>query len=303
MSANANEFHLRLAHSPDPDDAFMWWPLVGMEGEGPEVDTGRWSFELVTGDIERLNRESELGTWEITAISCAQYPRVSDRYAFTACGASMGDGYGPKLVTTSPCDLESLLSGSPHVLVPGDRTSALATLRMMCRGSDLTWQAVDFETIGDRVAAGEADAGVIIHEGQLTYRDQGLHLVEDLGVWWERETGLPLPLGGNVIRRDLEDRWGPGTLEEITGILQRSVLWAMDNRERALSYALEFGRGIDRGRADEFVEMYVNRWTLDFQDLGRRAVRRFLQEGESAGCLPAARSIDFIPAGPPPAVS
>tara|TARA_Y100000589_G_scaffold184246_2_gene174588 strand:+ start:2482 stop:3390 length:909 start_codon:yes stop_codon:yes gene_type:complete len=299
----ADERHLRLAHSPDPDDAFMWWPLVGLEGGGPEVDTGRWSFELVTGDIERLNQESERGTWEITAISCAQYPRVSDRYAFTVCGASLGDGYGPKLVTNRPCDLETLLSGSPHVLVPGERTSALATLRMMCRGSQLTWEAVDFETIGDRIAAGEADAGVIIHEGQLTYAEQGLHLVADLGIWWEESTGLPLPLGGNVIRRDLEDRWGPGTLEEITGILQRSVLWAMDNRERALTYALEFGRGIDRDCADEFVEMYVNRWTLDFQDRGRQAVRRFLEDGASTGCLPVAGSIDFIAAGPAPTAS
>lgn len=289
---------LRLAHSPDPDDAFMWWPLVGLGEGGPEVDTGRWTFELVTGDIESLNLEAERGTWEITAISCAQYPRVADRYAFTACGASMGDGYGPKLVTREACSLESLLAGSPKVLVPGERTSALATLRMMCRGADITWEAVDFETIGDRVAAGDADAGVLIHEGQLTFGDQGLHLVADLGAWWEAETGLPLPLGGNVIRRDLEQQWGPGTLGEITGILHRSVEWALQNRERALEYAMTFGRGIDRDCADEFVEMYVNRWTLDFQERGREAVRRFLGDSAEIGCLPHAPSVDFITGTP-----
>ncbi len=296
--ADVTERRLKLAHSPDPDDAFMWWPLVGLGDDGPEVDTGDWSFELVTGDIERLNQEAERGTWEITAISCAHYPRVADRYAFTACGASLGDGYGPKLVTREKTELDALLSGCPHVLVPGERTSALAALRMMCSGSELTWEAVEFETIGDRVAAGEVDAGVLIHEAQLTYGDQGLQLVADLGVWWESETGLPLPLGGNVIRRDLESQWGDGTLEEITSILHRSVLWAMDNRERALSYALEFGRGIDRDRADEFVELYVNRWTLDFEDRGRQAVRRFLKQAAEAGCLPPVESVDFIAAAP-----
>lgn len=296
--ADLNERRLRLAHSPDPDDAFMWWPLVGLDDGGPEVDTGDWTFELVTGDIERLNREAEQGTWEITAISCAQYPRVADRYAFTACGASLGDGYGPKLVTRGETSLSDLLSSRPHILVPGERTSALAALRMMCGGSEITWEAVDFETIGDRVAAGDAVAGVLIHEGQLTYGEQGLHLVADLGAWWEGRTGLPLPLGGNVIRRDLESTWGPGTLEEVSAILHRSVCWAMDNRDRALTYALEFGRGIDRACADEFVELYVNRWTVDFQERGREAVRRFLLDGAEAGCLPPVDRIDFI-AGKP----
>jgi 1,4-dihydroxy-6-naphthoate synthase len=289
---------LRLAHSPDPDDAFMWWPLVGLGDDGPEVDTGRWSFELVTGDIESLNHQAEAGQWEITAISCAQYPRVADRYAFTSCGASLGDGYGPKLVTSSEQSLKSLMSDRPSILVPGDRTSALATLRMMCADFEFDWVVSDFETIGDRVAAGEADAGVLIHEGQLTYADQGLHLVADLGAWWEQGTGLPLPLGGNVIRRDLEDQWGPGTLQEITGILHRSVQWAMDNRERALTHAMTFGRGIDRECADEFVEMYVNRWTLDFEDRGRQAVRRFLADAARCGCLPPVEVVDFITAGP-----
>jgi len=289
---------LRLAHSPDPDDAFMWWPLVGLGDEGPQIETGRWSFELVTGDIESLNQQAETGQWEITAISCAQYPRVADRYAFTACGASLGDGYGPKLVTSSEQSLEDLLGSGPTILVPGERTSALAALRMMCTGSRFQWRVAEFETIGDRVAAGEADAGVLIHEGQLTYADQGLHLVADLGAWWERETELPLPLGGNVIRRDLEDQWGPGTLREITTILHRSVLWAMEHRERALAHAMTFGRGIDRDCADEFVELYVNRWTLDFEDRGREAVRRFLAEAARCGCLPPVSGVDFITSDP-----
>ncbi|MCP4811296.1 MAG: ABC transporter substrate-binding protein, partial [Planctomycetaceae bacterium] len=187
-------------------------------------------------------------------------PRVASRYAFTACGASLGDGYGPKPVAASEHSLAELMDLEPTILVPGDRTSALAALRMMCRDTPFHWKAVSFETIGDRIAAGEAEAGVIIHEGQLTFQDHGLHLVQDLGAWWERETELPLPLGGNVIRRDLEQTWGPGSLADITAILQRSVQWAMEHRDQALAHAIDFGRGIDRDRADEFVSMYVNRW-------------------------------------------
>ncbi|MBM43589.1 MAG: ABC transporter substrate-binding protein [Phycisphaerae bacterium] len=289
--------HLRLAHSPDPDDAFMWWPLVGLDGEGPQVDTGSWSFELVAEDIETLNQRAEASEYDITAISCAQYPRVSDAYAFTACGASLGDGYGPKLVSPKHDDLETLLSQKPVILVPGERTSALAAMRLMCPDDSFTWKAVEFESIAPRLLAGEADAGVLIHEGQLTWQDDGLHLVADLGAWWEQETGLPLPLGGNVILRSIEDRFGAGSLAAISAILRSSVDWALEHREESLGYALHFARGLDIERADRFVELYVNHWTLDFGARGQEAVARFLGEAASRAILPKPGSIDFIAPG------
>ena len=285
---------IRLAHSPDPDDAFMWWPLIGLDGSGPLVDTGPFEFELVHDDIESLNAESESGTYEITAISCAQYPRVADRYAFTACGASLGEGYGPKLVSTHAASIDELLASRPTILVPGERTSALTALRLMCPDDAFQWRAVPFESIAQRLQKGEADAGVLIHEGQLTWADDGLHLITDLGVWWHEHAGLPLPLGGNVVRRDLEDRYGPGTLATISGMLHESVCWALDHRDVALEYALQFGRGIDRDKADRFVELYVNRWTLDFGPQGRAAVSRFLGDAARRGFLPATGPIDFI---------
>ncbi len=285
---------IRLAHSPDPDDAFMWWPLVGLDGSGPLVDTGPFTFELVHDDIESLNAESESGTYEITAISCAHYPRVADRYAFTACGASLGEGYGPKLVSPRIRTIDELLAGSPVVLVPGERTSALTAMRLMCPDDSFQWRAVPFESIARRLQDGEAEAGVLIHEGQLTWADDGLHLIADLGAWWQGETGLPLPLGGNVVRRDLEQSYGPGTLASISGMLSSSVRWALDHRDVALEYALQFGRGIDRDKADRFVELYVNRWTLDFGSQGRSAVSRFLGDAAGRGILPATGPIDFI---------
>ena len=285
---------VRLAHSPDPDDAFMWWPLVGLDGGGPLVDTGPFTFELVHDDIESLNVESESGTYEITAISCAQYPAVADRYAFTACGASLGEGYGPKLVSVGDQSLEELLGTQPTILVPGERTSALTAMRLMCPDDSFTWKAVPFESIAQRLKNGEAAAGVLIHEGQLTWADDGLHLVADLGAWWQEQTSLPLPLGGNVIRRDLEELYGPGTLASISGMLNESVRWALEHRDEALDYALQFGRGIDRHKADEFVELYVNRWTLDFGPQGRSAVSRFLGDAARRGFLPSTGPIDFI---------
>ncbi|MCH2149635.1 MAG: ABC transporter substrate-binding protein [Phycisphaerales bacterium] len=294
---------LRLAHSPDPDDAFMWWPLIGDEQGKSRVDTGEFTFELVTDDIESLNERSMSGELEITAISCAQYPHVADRYAFTSCGASLGDGYGPKLVTTAPQSLESLLESRPLVLVPGERTSALTAMRLMCPDDSFRWKAVEFDSISGRLANGEADAGILIHEGQLTWQQEGLHLIEDLGVWWEGISGLPLPLGGNVVRRDLEEAYGPGTLMRIAGILHQSVQWALEHREEALDYALEYGRGIAREQADAFVTMYVNRWTLDFQERGRSAVASFLGKAAERGILPTTGPIDFIGADAADAVT
>lgn len=286
---------LRLGHSPDPDDAFMWFPITGIAGAEPALDTGRFRFEAVQQDIETLNRRSDRGELEITAISVAQYPHVAQRYAFTSCGSSMGDGYGPRLVARSPIALDRIRDGSATLAIPGRRTSAwLATGLMLGAGSQVRSTEVPFDQIIEDVAGGLFDAGLVIHEGQLTFQNRGLVLLADLGAWWTGRTGLPLPLGGNVIRRDLEDRFGPGTLREVTAILLRSLNFALEHREQAIDYALTYARGMDRALADRFVAMYVNKHTLDFGPVGRRAVCRFLDEAAAAGLAPATGGVDFI---------
>jgi len=287
---------LRLAHSPDPDDAFMWWPLVG-DGDGrPAFDTGRWRFETVAEDIESLNRRAEHGEFEITAMSCAQYGRTADRYALTACGASVGDGYGPKLVASSPRTTESLREsdGGARIAVPGERTTAFLVTSLLLGPGRFRHETVPFETIIDEVVAGRFDAGVVIHEGQLTFGDSGLHLVADLGAWWMTRTGMPLPLGVNAIRRDLAEAHGPDALREITALLLRSVETAMAQRERSVAYALRYARGLDPERAGRFVDLYVNHWTLDFGTRGRAAVTRLLTEAHAAGLLPTPVEPEFI---------
>jgi len=296
---------IRLAHSPDPDDAFMWWPLVGDDGRGPEIDTGRWAFETVAEDIETLNRRAESGDFEITAMSCAQYGRTADRYALTACGASVGDGYGPKLVAREGRTIESLTmspgaSGSKQegsgvrIAVPGERTTAFLVTSLLLGPGRFLFESVPFERIIDEVVAGRFDAGVVIHEGQLTFGDSGLCLVTDLGVWWKQRTGMPLPLGVNAIRRSLNDDHGPDAMREITSILRRSVECAMAQRDRSVAYALRYARGLDAERAGRFVDLYVNRWTLDFGDEGRAAVRHLLGEAHAAGLLPTIVEPEFI---------
>lgn len=286
---------LRLGHSPDPDDAFMWFPITGIAGAEPALDTGRFRFEAVQQDIETLNRRSDRGELEVTAISVAQYPHVSERYAFTSCGSSMGDGYGPRLVARANLPLESLRDGTATLAIPGRRTSAwLATGLMLGDASRVRATEVPFDQVIERVAAGEFDAGLVIHEGQLTFQNHGLVLLADLGAWWTSRTSLPLPLGGNVIRRDLEDRFGPGTLREVTATLLRSLNFALEHRDQAIDYALQYARGMDRALADQFVAMYVNKHTLDFGPTGREAVRRFLSEAEAAGLVPGSAGVDFI---------
>jgi len=286
---------LRLGHSPDPDDAFMWFPITGINGGKPALDTGRFRFDAVQQDIETLNRRSDRGELEITAISIAQYPYVADRYAFTSCGASMGDGYGPRLVARRPIELAELRDGQATLAIPGRRTSAwLATGLMLGGASRIRAVEVPFDRIIERVAAGEFDAGLVIHEGQLTFQDRGLVLLADLGAWWTGRTSLPLPLGGNVIRRDLDNRYGVGTLAEVTATLGRSLRYALEHREEAIDYALTYARGMDRALADRFVAMYVNKHTLDFGPTGREAVRRFLAEAAQAGLAPGPASVDFI---------
>ena len=294
---------LRLGHSPDPDDAFMWWPLFGIDGEPPEVNSDRFRFEQVEIDIEAANQRAEAGVdlLEITALSCGQFPRVADSYSITACGSSMGEGYGPKLVATKPTTIEELVATNSKIAIPGRRTTAALTMALRLQGHDWTPVEVPFEKVPDAVSQGEVDAGIVIHEGQLTYAEDGLHLVEDLGAWWASHAGGPLPLGLNLVRSDLETFHGPGTLSEIAGLLEASVRHALDHRQTSIEYAMRFGRGIPEDVADRFVELYVNRLTIDAGDAGREAIRRLLTEASEAGLLPAIGEISFLRGGRTPA--
>ncbi|HUG93455.1 MAG TPA: MqnA/MqnD/SBP family protein, partial [Planctomycetaceae bacterium] len=255
---------IRVGHSPDPDDAFMFHALAN-----GRIDTGRYDFRHELVDIETLNHRAQRGELELTAVSLHGYAYVTDKYALCACGASMGDGYGPMVVAREPLTVGDLRGR--RIAVPGTLTTAFLTLKLLL-GDDFTHEVRPFDEILQHVAAGEADAGLIIHEGQLTYGDQGLHLVVDLGEWWQGETGLPLPLGANAIRRDL----GRNVMEEITALLKQSIQYGLDHRDEALDYALGYGRDLDRGQADQFVGMYVNDWTLDFGPRGREAVATLL---------------------------
>lgn len=290
---------LTLAHSPDPDDAFMWWPLGdAVNGRAPEIDTRGLRFTTVADDIESLNRRAiDTGDLDITAISAHAYAHAKQRYAITAAGASMGDGYGPKLVARSAISLEDLRAGSAVVAIPGVRTSAYLALRLLV-GPDLATREVAFEKIIDEVAAGSADAGLVIHEGQLTFGDDGLVEIADLGALWKDRTGLPLPLGLNVARRDLRERLDPSHGESALGVLaavlRDCVSHAMEQREAGLTVAMEYGRGISRERTDRFVSMYVNRLTLDMGESGAEALRRFLGMGFEAGLCPDPGEVDVI---------
>lgn len=283
---------ITLAHSPDPDDAFMWWPLVGLDGAGPAIDTGRFDFQLETDDIESLNASAEDSVYDVTAISIAQYPQVRSEYILTACGASVGDGYGPKLVTLPGVELERIRVERPLIAVPGERTTALATSRLLL-GESMRWEAIPFDQIDAAVLDGRFQAGVVIHEGQLTCERSGLEIVVDLGAWWQETRGTILPLGGNVAKRDLEQRGGDGTLASLSCVLRASLDHALSNREASLEWALKFGRGIDKADADRFVEMYVNRWTLEFGEDGEAAVQSFLDEAHEACILGNPGTVDF----------
>jgi len=285
---------LTLAHSPDPDDAFMWWPLADIDGNGSALDVEDFTFELVMKDIETLNEEAERGSFDITAISIAHFPKVASIYDLTACGASLGDGYGPKIVSKIPISIDELLDEHPVFAVPGERTSALAALRILAGDRQIKWESVSFTEIMKVVVEGKYSAGVVIHEGQLTYDSHGLHQVCDLGAWWKERTGLPLPLGGNTIKKDLDDRFGDGATLKVTKLLLESIEYAMLNRDQSLEWAMKWGRGIDLARIDEFVNMYVNRWTLDFGERGKKAVQLFLQEAADIGAVPRIDSVVFV---------
>ena len=287
MTTSTETQLIRVGHSPDPDDAFMFYALAK-----DKLDTGRYTFEHELVDIETLNRRAFSGELELTAVSLHAYAHLSHLYALCPCGASMGDGYGPMVVCRQASSIADLRN--VPIAVPGTLTTAFLALRL-CLGTDFQHVVVPFDEILDVTAAGHyrgqpVSAGLIIHEGQLTYATQNLHLVVDLGRWWMEETGLPLPLGANAIRKDL----GETTLREVNCLLRQSIQYGLEHRQEALDYALGYGRGLDRGMADRFVGMYVNDWTLDFGPRGRQAVNQLLARGYDMGVIPQRVVPEFI---------
>jgi 1,4-dihydroxy-6-naphthoate synthase len=260
---------VRVGFSADPDDAFMFWGLAS-----GTVDTRGYEFEPVIADIQSLNEWSLEGRLEVTAMSLATYPLVQDRYVLLPHGASMGSGYGPVVVAREPLSLDELRE--EEIVVPGKLTTAFLVLQMAL-GGEFRCRVMPFDEILDEVVSGGVRVGLLIHEGQLTYADSGLAKCLDLGEWWLLETGLPLPLGVNTIRRDI----GDDAMREVSQILRSSIDAALDNREEALEYALGFGRGLDDARGDRFVEMYVNELTLDYGDEGRQAVHELLERAHA----------------------
>lgn len=269
---------IRVGHSPDPDDAFMFHALAN-----DKIDTGDYEFTHELVDIETLNRRAFSAELELTAVSLHAYAHLHDKYVLCSCGASMGDGYGPMVIARQPLPLESVATRA--IAVPGELTSAFLALRL-CLGVEFQYEVVPFDEIIPAVVAGKfegkpVDAGLIIHEGQLTYGDHDLQLIVDLGRWWQSETGLPLPLGANAIRKNL----GRETIAQVQRLLLNSIEYGLDHRDEALAYAQQYGRDLDDQRADRFVGMYVNDWTRDFGPRGREAVTQFLARGYEAGVI------------------
>jgi 1,4-dihydroxy-6-naphthoate synthase len=273
---------ITVGHSPDPDDAFMFYALAH-----DKIDTGNLRFRHQLQDIETLNRRALNGELEVTAISLHAYAYLLDKYALLPSGCSMGDRYGPMVVARRSLALDELKTA--RIAVPGTLTTAFLTLRLLLQ-QGFAYEVLPFDQILAAVAEGRYDAGLIIHEGQLTFQNLGLQLVVDLGVWWQERTGLPLPLGGNVVRRDL----GADTIREISRLLKASIRYALEHRDDALAYALKYARDMDKALADRFVGMYVNEWTLDYGPRGREAVRRLLDEGHRAGIIPSPVAVEFV---------
>src|SRR4051794_39569939 len=265
---------IRVGHSPDSDDAFMFYALAQ-----DKLDTGGLRFVHQLEDIETLNQRALSGELEVSAVSIHAFAHLADRYALLASGSSMGDRYGPTVIARDAIGLDGLRGRT--IAVPGLLTTAYLTLQL-CLGKDVAVTVMPFDRILPAVAEGRVDAGLIIHEGQLYYGDRGLHKVVDLGQWWFEQTGLPLPLGGNVVRKDL----GPELVTRIAQLLKASIVYALEHREEALEYALRFARDLDPALADRFVGMYVNEWTVDYGERGREAVRALLRRGAEAGLVP-----------------
>jgi 1,4-dihydroxy-6-naphthoate synthase len=281
MSTSVEPRTIHVAHSPDSDDAFMFYALA--EGK---IDTDGLRYVHELQDIETLNQRARRAELEVTAVSIHAYAYVADTYALLPHGASMGDQYGPRLVARTPmtkADVKGL-----RVAVPGPLTSAYLALRLYEPEFEPVW--TPFDQIEDVVERGEVDAGLLIHEGQLTFASRGLHLVADMGVWWYGETGLPLPLGGNVVRKDL----GEDTIRLVSRHLRESIAYGLEHRAPALDHAMRFARGLDQGDADTFVGMYVNDWTLDYGPRGREAVKLFLKRGVDAGVIPHSVDVEFV---------
>jgi len=278
---------IRVGHSPDPDDAFMFHALAN-----DKIPTGNLRFTHELQDIETLNRRALKGELEVTAVSIHAYAHLLEKYALLPTGCSMGDHYGPMVVSKKPLKISDL--GGITIAIPGTLTTAFLTLQLLFAdalpGVKVQFEVIPFDEILNAVEAGKFDAGLIIHEGQLTFQNQGLQLVVDLGVWWQDKTGLPLPLGGNVVRKDL----GKETMQEISRLLKLSIQYGLDNRREALDYALKYARDMDVTLADKFVGMYVNDWTLDYGDRGRAAIRKLLGEAHKAGIIPAPVAVEFV---------
>lgn len=289
MTASTTAPHtlIRVGHSPDPDDAFMFYALAA-----DKIDTGPYRFVHELVDIETLNRRAFAGELELTALSIHAYAHLAETYLLCPCGASMGDGYGPIVVAKRPLTQEE--TAGSVIAVPGTLTSAFLALSLWL-GRPFEHVVVPFDQILDVVESGSfegrrIDAGLVIHEGQLTYHEQGLALCVDLGVWWKDRHGLPLPLGANGIRRDL----GPDVIRDVNGLLSASINWGLDHRQESLEYAGKWGRNLDAARTDRFVGMYVNDWTRDFGEPGRASVRLFLDEAFDAGLIPKKITPEFV---------
>lgn len=271
---------ITLAHSPDADDAFMFYGLAK-----ERLDTGDLVFEHHLKDIQSLNTDAVNEKYDVTAISFGMYPRIADKYALLSSGSSIGDGYGPIVVSKSPLHVSDL--STTKVAVPGLNTSAYVALKLVCPALD--YVVMDFNEIQEAVIAGDVPAGLLIHEGQLTYADEGLHKVVDLGEWWKEQTGLPLPMGGNAIRKSL----GEELILRVSKILRESIRLSLDHRDEALEYAMGFGRGLEKEKADRFVGMWVNEMTIDYGDRGKEAVRVFLGRAAEEGIVPPVEEIRF----------
>ncbi|MBX5478785.1 MAG: ABC transporter substrate-binding protein [Pyrinomonas methylaliphatogenes] len=274
---------ITVAHSPDSDDAFMFYALATNK-----IDTGELRFEHVLKDIQTLNESARRGEYDVTAISFHAYAYIADRYALLPCGASIGERYGPIVVARAPYAPEEI--ARLKIAVPGTLTSAFLALRIFCPAFE--YEVIPFDQIIAAVQQERCDAGLLIHEGQLFYQRLGLHKVLDLGEWWYERTSLPLPMGGNAVRRDL----GHDLMRRIARYLRDSVRYALDHREDALHYAMNFARDMDERLADDFVRMWVNEWTLDYTERGREAVQRLLDEGAARGIIPHRVRVEFVEA-------
>lgn len=281
-----SQTQLTLGHSPDPDDAFMFYGLAkGL------VPSRGYAFQHILQDIQTLNERATRGELDISAISIHAYAYVSDKYALLPSGASMGDGYGPMLVAKERFTREEI--AGKRIAVPGTMTSAFLALQLWLGrpAKDFNYLVVPFDQIFEAVRSGKADVGLIIHEGQLTYRNEGLQVCEDLGIWWGRENnGLPLPLGGNVVHK----RHAPEVRKEISEILTASIQFSLDHRPEAVQHALQYARDMGRDLADQFVGMYVNHWTLDYGEKGRESIRRFLGQAFEQKLIPHRQELEFV---------